>query len=171
MPTFMWINRLIPGQNIRWSRVYRGLVAGFKLGLNRVVAGVAGFLLKKEEKNRKKGNRGMGKIEKEFAEKPATQREPATNLLQGWLGDLKTRHIALMVTNGQPVLSPGASDHDWLMVERYRWALSRALLWPDWFAFITGRRKTPPPMEYFPSVLDRTSKDGKAFGCARCGWP
>lgn len=113
----------------------------------------------------------MRNIEKEFAEKPATQGEAAISPLQVWLADLKSRHIPMAVHNGKPVLGAGATDHDRLMADRFEWALSRALLWPDWFAFITGRRRTPPPMEYFPHVPDRASKDGKAFGCARCGWP
>ena len=108
-------------------------------------------------------------IENNFSEKAATSATKGP--LADWLADLKARSIPLSVTDGKPSLGAGATEHDQLMVDRFEWALSRALLWPDWFDFITGRRRTPPPMAFFPHVPDRSSKDGKAFGCARCGWP
>ena len=114
----------------------------------------------------------MKNLKSNFPGKPVT---PVTLVTGGslavWLAELKARSITLSVLGGKPTLGAGATDHDRLMVERFEWALSRARLWPDWFAFIAGQRASPPPMDYFPYVPDRTSKDGKAFGCARCGWP
>ena len=91
--------------------------------------------------------------------------------LRVWLADLKARQVTMTVQNGQPTLSQGASDHDQLMLERHRWALSRARLWPVWFAWVANPSNPYPTLAEVPWVHDPTCQDGKAFGCARCGWP